>query len=343
VSRTWVILMLIFTAYSSLLLSCSNEADDWISYDDVNSSLSITTWQIVEDYQGNIWLAAGRLFFFDREQDKWLVMPVPLMEDYNGIRAIAFRRNNTLLVGLDRGLGQYNQPDNWRISSREENADNWDVRTILEDQMGQIWVGTARDGVFVSQDAGDSWKLAMLEGLPFFPVNQIYEDANGHLWIALNGGLYWYQPLSGEWRYFTDFTDRPDLVDSKGIALPEAEKALVSRIVYAISEDSNGVLWFGTLGGISSYDTLSDVWTNHTFDDHLNDTAVYSVQVDHMGKVWFGSESGAGWYDPNTGHWEFLKAKQGFTNFPTMDILIDRQGYVWFATFGNGVYRYKLQ
>jgi signal transduction histidine kinase/ligand-binding sensor domain-containing protein/CheY-like chemotaxis protein len=130
-------------------------------------------------------------------------------------------------------------------------------------------------------------------------------------------------------RSFTTFTIKDGLADNR---------------VNSIFQDREGILWFGTWGGVSRYD--GQRFTTFTTKDGLVDNRVWSIIQDQEGYLWFGTQGGVSRYDgkaPSTG------SGQRFTTFTTKDgladnwvrsIIQDREGHLWFGTNGGGVSRY---
>ena len=99
----------------------------------------------------------------------------------------------------------------------------------------------------------------------------------------------------------------------------------------------DGVIWFGTAGGVSRYDGKSFV--NLTTKDGLTHNEVRAIHRDPDGVMWFGTHTrGISRYDG-----------KAFVNFTTEDGLAhnrvysihsDLDGVIWFGTLGGGVSRY---
>ena len=68
------------------------------------------------------------------------------------------------------------------------------------------------------------------------------------------------------------------------------ENGLIQSQVRSITQDSNGHLWIGTLGGLSRYDGVT--FTNYNVRDGLLDNACYAVTTDLEGNVWVGGNKG---------------------------------------------------
>ncbi|ASZ13125.1 histidine kinase [Chitinophaga pendula] len=65
----------------------------------------------------------------------------------------------------------------------------------------------------------------------------------------------------------------------------KTDQGLAGNIVYSITQDKEGFLWFGTETGVSRFDGTS--FQNFTIKDGLPDNIIYQVLADSKGRVWF--------------------------------------------------------
>ncbi|WP_181234592.1 ligand-binding sensor domain-containing protein [Enhygromyxa salina] len=158
-----------------------------------------------------------------------------------------------------------------------------------------------------------------------------YEDHKGRLWFTtVLSGLVMYD---GE--AFVRFTP---------------EDGLGGDSVRSIAEDDEGVLWFGTTGGVSRYDgesfiTLTDYGdtpVTHTFTSDGDHRDVWDVLLDRSGALWISTVAGVFRHDgtrfvafplPVVGS----KSASEFAPKMVYDIYEDRDGALWFGTDGAGV------
>lgn len=70
---------------------------------------------------------------------------------------------------------------------------------------------------------------------------------------------------------------------------------LVNNYVQAINKDLSGKMWFGTRGGVSSYD--GSAWKNFTETDGLVSNNVLCIAIDIDGSIWFGTDNGVSHFD----------------------------------------------
>ena len=114
----------------------------------------------------------------------------------------------------------------------------------------------------------------MVEGSTSYNPNYVFSihaDPEGRIWAGTwGGGVSRYD--GGKWTNLT------------------VKDGLAGNIVYAIVQESNGTLWFGTNGGVSRYD--GKTWQSFTRREGLLDTNVYALAVDGKGSVWAGTRRG---------------------------------------------------
>ncbi|MFC1509120.1 two-component regulator propeller domain-containing protein, partial [Candidatus Omnitrophota bacterium] len=105
---------------------------------------------------------------------------------------------------------------------------------------------------------------------------------------------------------------------------------LVNNFVRALDIDNNGVLWCGTLGGVSSFDGAT--WTTFTEKDGLARNYVISCAVDNNNVKWFGTyESGVSSFDGRI--WKTYTSDDGLADNVVNAIAFDGSGKTWFGTY----------
>lgn len=154
------------------------------------------------------------------------------------------------------------------------------------------------------------------------------------------------------------------------------ESGLVQSQVNSIVQDEYGMLWIGTLGGVSRYDGKNFV--NYDKQDGLLNSFVYRIQAGKSNKLWFGTYDGVQSFDGknylsyavtdkpesrfvtdfaeagnevyfiSAGNKLFkingTKAEPVFIENPVDTIIAietDKTGFINAVIFGRGVYRYE--
>lgn len=182
-----------------------------------------------------------------------------------------------------------------------------DVRAVLQDREGDLWLGT-RDGG-VSRFDGTSWTTYTREdGLASDGVIALVEDRDGRIWAGGGGGVSRYD--GSRWEAFT------------------APAGLETRVVFSLSVDEEGVLWCGANGGVLRYD--AGEWSAFTVADGVPHSVVHAVVRTPDGMLWVGTRRGGlGRYDGR--EWTYAH--------PDMNIrglLVDRDGGLWAGTASSG-------
>ena len=111
---------------------------------------------------------------------------------------------------------------------------------------------------------------------------------------------------------------------------------LAHNNVSAIHRDPDGVMWFGTAGGVSRYDGKE--FLNLATKDELLRDNVIDIHRDPDGVMWFATDSGIFRYDGK----ELVNftTKDGLANNWVWAVHCTPDGIMWSGTWGGGVSRY---
>lgn len=218
----------------------------------------------------------------------------------------------------------------------EDGLPNNKVCAITEDNLGNIWFGTAKglsrfDGKTFTTLAipqSDTSSVWLDKVYPIVNPNQvmsILQDREGDLWIGTNGaGVYRY-----DGKTFTQYLSNVGMVYEDG---------LQHNIVLSITEDHSGDLWFTSLShaGVSRYD--GETFTHYMPEDGLSDDFVRTSYVDRAGNVWIGTHGNRdGGLDRFDGKkfTNFHKTDDGFSHNNILAIMEDQAGDLWLGS-GTG-------
>lgn len=172
------------------------------------------------------------------------------------------------------------------------------------------------------------------------------QDRAGHLWYgAKDGGVYRY--------------------DGKNFTKYSEEDGLSHNDVHTIFEDNKGVIWFGTVDGVTCYDgkTFSSIPITKiqnrtayrkTYRDsygatHPVENSVNSILQDRTGIYWLGTSHGLHRYDGKTfthisNPYGALSDSQVYSALGAEALVEDQNGHIWFGGRGiEGVYKYDGQ
>ncbi|MCS6844630.1 MAG: AAA family ATPase [Caldilineales bacterium] len=198
-----------------------------------------------------------------------------------------------------------------------------------------LWVGTLGDGLWSFN--GEDWAHFprpitgnAAEGIASNDVLALGQDDEGNLWIGTDGagvsvfnrnGL---SPFWGEgyWRTLTTLD------------------GLNANAVGAVAMDHNGLVWLGTVVGVSRFDARS--WRTFASPDLPAGLEVVTLLVDSSGALWVGTE-GAGllWFDGQRLA-RFSQESHGLPEDYVRTLVEDRDGYLWLGTASQGLFRARL-
>ena len=239
-------------------------------------------------------------------------------------------------------------------------------REVYQDRDGNMWFGTNGEGV--ARWDGEALEFfGPREGFGGVAVRGIAQAEDGAMWFATDAGV---TKLVGE--TFTNYTIDDGLldqnvwslmIDSRGVvwagthagvcrfdgekfvpfALPRVEvekpeSRFSPDVVFAMFEDRNGDIWFGTDGeGAHKYD--GEAFISYAMKDGLGGNLVRSIAQDRHGRIWVGSDGGGVSRLDGDG-WRTFTTKDGLSGDRVYEILEDSAGNMWFSTLGAGACRW---
>ncbi len=252
------------------------------------------------------------------------------------------------------------------------------VLSMLTDRSGTVWVGTANGA---SRSDGARFAQHLLPGVA---ISALLEDSDGTIWAApVGGGIKVFRPdgtLQQEFVHsrsrassLADNTIRALFRDSRGIVWAGTQtrgvnsydrteprggewtrfpfgatdgKSVSDGLVWAINEDADGDLWFGTYsGGLNWFDptTTSFRYFRHDARDSTSLPAddVRCIAVTRSGELWIGTYGGGiSKLDKETGRFTTLNERHGLANNFVYGILEDDDGNLWIST-NKGLSRFN--
>ena len=198
------------------------------------------------------------------------------------IRAITTYDAHSMLIGVDGG-GVYSV-DRGRKTAQplmhtEDESPNVlhgnGIYAVTKDSQGNIWTGSYSGGVSAAillsfPVKTYQHKRGTIQSLANNNVNDIEENADGHLWFATDNGISLLDTQRQRWSH-----------ELKGV------------VVITLSKDTNGSVWASTYGnGIYQLDSHGHVIRHLTRQDGLTTNYVFSIQADPEGDVWVGGLDG---------------------------------------------------
>jgi ligand-binding sensor domain-containing protein/signal transduction histidine kinase len=329
---------------------------------------------IAQDRNGYIWISSHNgLFKYDGYRFKhYLHDPNnPNSLSASALDVICVASDDNIWIGfLGEGLDRLD-PNTGILTHFRNNPDDPStfgtdpVRTILEDHLGNIWIGTVggldcfdhKTGKFIHYryHADDSTSLSNNY------VRILYEDRDGTLWVGTGdlfddygrhpdeGGLNRLERNTGKFKRFKHDPKNPH--------------SLISNIVHSIFEDSKGVFWVGTAGdGLHSMDRARGTFQRYPYDpahpERLSrppigrpaytgiSDRITTINEDAFGSIWIGTlYNGLNRYDRKMKRVIHYGAKDSTSDLTILRpwvICNSRDGVMWIGTIDGSLFRVNL-
>lgn len=269
---------------------------------------------LCQDKNGKIWMGTlgGGISVFDGKNFTTIGTENGLSSSI--IREIYKDKDENLWITFPQGFCTYNGREfqcwdpNSVLGSRR-------ISAVLQDQNGNIWMGTVRSGLFVMK--GDSIiNFTTEEGLLSNRVVSLFQSRDGKIWIGSDTSTCYYN--KGAFKVFKTMEGNP-----------------IERVTKVL-ETTDGELWFGTGRGIVRYSKGKSY--RYTERDGLPFREIRDMAQDSKGDIWVGTRKGLCKYN-GTG-FILYSTEKGLCNDDIYDILEDREGNMWFGTQGSGVCKY---
>ncbi|VUD40966.1 Chemotaxis protein CheA [Thalassocella blandensis] len=317
--------------------------------DDANSLSSNIVWDLLEDKQGQIWVATDvglSLFHRDTEtftrylQDDANPNSLPV----NATRSIAEDAAGNLWIATTDGLAKLDQTrTQFTIFRHNENDSNSlshdELRRVYVSGDGvTIWIGNYKSGLnILDSETGKITRFPFSvhdgTGLNYGSLNCIFEDRSGYIWLGTDGaGLNRYDPKTGKFSYF--------------VAEENGPGKLRNNMVTQIIEDKFGHLWVATEGGLHYFnrDTQQFKYYSHNaYKRHsMQANNVHSILFDNNNDLWIGYfPSGVGFLDTSNMMFKTYRHDPGdinsLNNASVLSVKESPENVLWLGTDGGGL------
>ncbi len=196
-------------------------------------------------------------------------------------------------------------------TDKKESLNVW---TVMQDSKNRYWIGTRGAGLLTfslppdanNNSTEDTWSPIFhgyrydqnKNSLASDHIEAIFEDSHHNFWVATVDGLNKLVQKNSTNTSSTnpEFNFIEFYYDSKD------QNSIISNNTCAILEDNQGIIWFGTHGGISQYNPRANQFEVHEiFEDFSKTPKSQNLFVDKEGIAWIaGGEQGLFKYDFNS-------------------------------------------
>ncbi len=293
----------------------------WKTYNhnknDKNSLSNNEILSILEDSKSRLWIGTENglnlfnpetetftHFHADKEDSNSLQSKaiLSIMEDNKGwIWVGTWAGGLHLMIESEDGDIAKNTFKNFLPSDQKPSHNVWD---IYQDHSDRYWLGTHGGGLFLmelpEETKGNSDKKTLqatffnykhnskvAKSISDNVVRNMFEDKQGRLWIATINGLCLIDLNQLSPR--TKGNQKPKINFTQHFFDPSNPLSLSHNDINQIYEDSQGIIWVGTLGGISIYNWHSSQFEVYELFTQMSRTPnCENLYIDKNGIGWFG-------------------------------------------------------
>ena len=233
----------------------------WVQISQSDGLPSNAVHVIHEDPAGTLWVStSGGLFRRTADNDQFAL--VDSLPDF----LKAFGSTLPSILSFDRTSSEGSFSESYLVSKFAH--DNGPGGRVLHGRRGDLWLGTAKNGVWHLRPDAESPHVAYIstqQGLSSNVVLSLYEDAAGRVWVATDAGL---DQLS------------PRLIDE----VREVDSAM------SLVAGADGSVWVATDDGVLRLQ--GDTRHRYTTADGLPGGAVQALLRDSRGVIWAAAADG---------------------------------------------------
>ncbi|HYG37900.1 MAG TPA: two-component regulator propeller domain-containing protein [Cytophagales bacterium] len=248
------------------------------------------------------------------------------------------KKQNLWIGTLDEGLIKI-RGNNVQSYTTKTGLNHNLIKSILEDNESNIWIGTDGGGVnILDPKTGKITQVTFnpesKNGLKSDAIYSLFLDRAGTIWVGtFSAGINIYNKQNDNFRHFNNILNN--------------KSSLSNNSVLSILEDKKGKIWVGTDGGgLNLFNKEKGTFTHFKNDPEslqsLSSNVIKSLYEDRSGNLWIGTYLGG---------LNLLNKKKGtfsrFLHDPEDSVSIggniiwsiceDSKGNLWVSTLGNGV------
>jgi signal transduction histidine kinase/DNA-binding response OmpR family regulator/ligand-binding sensor domain-containing protein len=222
-------------------------------------------------------------------------------------------KDGSILVGTQNGLfrKERNSSTLERFSAIPANSI---CEMLLKDSKQRIWLCTQNNGLYCIEN-----KSIKHFNNPAYCLS-IFEDSNNHLYVCTDKGVGLFDPQTGTYRLATASSGRVpafayQLIDFKkdmllgysddGLFLYDCRRNTTSvpdrrnglqqhscHHYHCLFFDSRGLIWLGTMDGLSVYNPATNVTKSFSEKEGLINNSTRSIMEDSQGRMWISTSNG---------------------------------------------------
>jgi len=198
---------------------------------------------LLNDNKKNLLATArpGYFFIYNKAEDKFdLINQNPLDNIYT-IDAFIKTKNGDILIGTNNGVYKVSFSDNYKQVHLKKLASLQQVSSIVEDEAGNLFIGTWDDGLYFGKFENGKLSLSKFSDLNFNSIKNLFLDRDKNIWACSDEGCALLQTT-----FFEELKNENSLKTNKQLFTQEIHAGpgkhiyfTDSKILYKIVFDKN--------------------------------------------------------------------------------------------------------
>ncbi|MGP1587075.1 MAG: adenylate/guanylate cyclase domain-containing protein [Treponemataceae bacterium] len=238
---------------------------------------------VLEDKDKNLWLGgdSGLSCIKSEKISKQRALQMDSVIDHlNGIRIRQIREEDDGTIYFstysDKGLVIFSKDGTITSLTKNDGLPNNKIRFSYRDSFGCLWVGTTAGPAIYH--GGKMTTITQEQGLPNLFLLSAIQTEEGQIWLGTDGG--------GAVRISASFPNgnTNTLPELKVEEVVSKKNGLIGNIVFRITEDKAGNLWFCTSEGLSL--CQDGVFYSAASALDITGQSVYNILCDSKGNLW---------------------------------------------------------
>jgi ligand-binding sensor domain-containing protein/signal transduction histidine kinase len=294
-----------------------------------------------ESKDGTIWLGTAKgLYYWQPHTDSFTFVKIKKSQEKDlAVGAVMIDKKGQIWYAgtgnSSQGLYCYDpKTGKSRYFNNNKNdttsLSNNSVSAILEDHLGNIWIGTSGGGICRFNEKSQNFtRYPFIENVNFTTPNNgalddeqvilIYEDESGTIWVGTNnGGL---NRLNRQTGRFTSYVYQ----------LPGF------GCINSILEDSKKTLWVGTyFGGVFNFDPETTIAKKYTEHEGLMYDGAIGILEDRQENLWIASSRGISIFNLQTKQVRNLTTANGLPSENLLSTYKTSSGQFLFSSNDGG-------
>jgi ligand-binding sensor domain-containing protein/signal transduction histidine kinase len=216
------------------------------------------------------------------------------------------------------GLNSFNKKSDkfirYNHNINDENSiSSDDVSALYVDEItNTVWMGYSKGGISSYNISENKFKHFLPDennpnAISGTPVTVIFNTKlNGLLVGTIRGGLNKFIPETESFKHINLSINEVEANTNNQGSIQKKD----NNSINAIYEDDDGILWLGTSGGLTKYDSESNSFIYYTTRDGLPNNVIYGILSDKSGNLWLSTNKGISRFNPGS---------ESFKNFDVSD------------------------